>query len=300
MENQENQQIRMAVFKWLDSLLFRYPDYVIPSRVLANDFVYKGERIVLSGQQGIWKPKQLDYPISIKSRIDSHYQDEIISEYRIRYKYKGSNPEDWVNVGLRNCMTYNIPLVYMLEVAMGKYLCQWPVFIVDDDRANLTFLVEAGNQYTEKTTSNLLEEPDEIKRKYATGLMLQRLHQAPFRERVLEAYKEHCAMCKLRHRELLDAAHIISDKEGGRAIVTNGLALCKIHHAAFDQNIIGVTPDYIIKVRNDILQEIDGPMLKHGIQELHNNNLYLPSKKNSQPDKGYLEERYDKFNRAAG
>ena len=247
-----------------------------------------------------WKPKQLDYPISIKSRIDSQYQDEIISDYKIRYKYKGTNPNDWVNVGLRKCMEDNIPLVYMHEVASGKYLCQWPVFIVDDDPASLTFLVEAGNQYAENTTSSVVEEPDEIQRKYATGLMLQRLHQAPFRERVLEAYKEHCAMCRLRHRELLDAAHIISDKEGGKAIVTNGLSLCKIHHAAFDQNIIGVSPDYVIKVRKDVLQEIDGPMLKYGIQELHGKNLFLPYNQKSQPNKEYLEERFSRFIKIAG
>lgn len=35
-----------------------------------------------------------------------------------------------------------------------------------------------------------------------------------------------------------------------------------------DSNIISVTPDYKIEVREDILHETDGPMLWHGIQEL--------------------------------
>jgi len=51
-----------------------------------------------------------------------------------------------------------------------------------------------------------------------------------------------------------------------RVTPINGLALCKLHHAAFDANIIGVTPDLEVTVRLDVLQEIDGPMLQHGLQ----------------------------------
>lgn len=286
----------MAAFEWLNSLLLKYPDSVFPSSVLANDFYLNNERIVLSGQQGIWKPKQMEYPISIKSRIDSIYDDEFISKSKIKYRYKGQNPNDWVNVGLRNCMKFKIPLIYMHEVSRGKYLTQWPVFIVGDDMMNHTFLVEAENKdYEIHTQENLLFESDEITRRYATREMVQRLHQVAFRERVLQAYREHCAICSLRHRELLDAAHIIPDTHGGKASVTNGLSLCKIHHAAFDQNIIGITPDYMIVVREDILAEIDGPMLKYGIQQMDGNKIILPRSVQSQPDKGFLEERYAVF-----
>jgi putative restriction endonuclease len=99
----------------------------------------------------------------------------------------------------------------------------------------------------------------------------------------------------LRHRELLDAAHVIPDAEGGKPIVNNGLSLCKIHLSAFDQNIIGINPDYIIQVREDVLEEIDGPMLKHGIQEMHGNKIILPHSNSKKPDKNYLAQRYEKF-----
>ncbi len=101
MENPSSQKVRVAAFEWLNSLRMKYPDSVFPSRVLANNFHYKNERVVLSGQQGIWKPKQLQFPISIKSRIDSIYNDEFITDSKIKYRYKGKNPNDWVNVGLR-------------------------------------------------------------------------------------------------------------------------------------------------------------------------------------------------------
>ncbi len=50
-------------------------------------------------------------------------------------------------------------------------------------------------------------------------------------------------MCRLKHVDLLDAAHILSDSDGGQPVVTNGLSLCKIHHAAYDRGIVGVRPD---------------------------------------------------------
>lgn len=296
MESPGSKEIRLAVFDWLKSLSFKYPDKVIPSIVLANDCIVKGERIVLSGQQGIWKPKQMQFPISIKSRIDSIYDDEFISDSRIRYRYMGNDPNHWVNKGLRECMNKKIPLIYLHEVARGKYLVQWPVFIVFDDVRNLSFIVEADTKNYSQINNVIADnEVQEIERKYATRQMIQRLHQGTFREQVLEAYREHCAICKLKHRELLDAAHIIPDNLGGKAVVPNGLSLCKIHHAAFDQNIIGITPDYKVHVREDILQEIDGPMLKHGIQEMHGNNLILPRSNSLCPNKDWLQERYEVF-----
>ena len=300
MEGIVSHQIRMASFEWIKSLLPLYPDYVFPSKVLANDFYFKQERIVLTGQQGIWKPKQMQFPISIKSRSDSIYDDEFISDNRIKYKYMGDNPNNWVNVGLRDCMINQIPLIYMHEVARGKYLIQWPVFVVSDDIISLSFIVEAQlKSYIIPENELIIGEPNEIDRRYATRQMIQRLHQATFRELVLNAYKEHCAICALKHRALLDAAHIISDGDIlGRAIVTNGIALCKIHHAAFDSNIIGITPDYLVHVRKDILNEIDGPMLKFGIQQMHGNRLILPTATNARPNRELLEIRYNSFKKA--
>lgn len=61
--------------------------------------------------------------------------------------------------------------------------------------------------------NEIRDSEDEARRKYITSSVRNRLHQRGFRERVLSAYKEQCALCRLRHRELLDAAHIIPDNE---------------------------------------------------------------------------------------
>jgi putative restriction endonuclease len=134
------------------------------------------------------------------------------------------------------------------------------------------------------------------RRAYLTASVKTRLHQRGFRERVLNAYRTSCAFCKLKHRELLDAAHIIPDSEPeGSPIINNGLALCKLHHAALDSLILGVTPDYIIKVRDDILSEEDGPVLQYGLKNLNGARLILPSSKSDWPDRDRLAWRYEQF-----
>jgi putative restriction endonuclease len=82
-------------------------------------------------------------------------------------------------------------------------------------------------------------------------------------------------------------------------VVENGLSLCKIHHAAFDQNLIGVRPDtLVIEVRPDVREDHDGPMLLHGIKEMHGVELHLPAARRAQPDRTRLEERWEEFRHA--
>ena len=120
------------------------------------------------------------------------------------------------------------------------------------------------------------EDRAAIRREYVTAIVRRRVHQQAFRARVIEAYRTHCALCRLRHQELLDAAHITADTEAtGEPVVSNGLSLCKLHHAAFDRHFLTVRPDYTIEVRRSILEETDGPMLIHGLG-LHDRPIYLP------------------------
>lgn len=117
---------------------------------------------------------------------------------------------------------------------------------------------------------------------------------------MLKANRNQCSFCKLHHPELLDAAHIIGDKEPeGEPIVNNGLALCKIHHAAFDKMFVGIRPDdYIIEVREDVRKEEDGPMLLHGLQEMHDRKIILPLRTHDYPNRDLLGMKYDRFRKA--
>jgi putative restriction endonuclease len=122
------------------------------------------------------------------------------------------------------------------------------------------------------------------------------MHQPLFRSRVLRAYESQCAICSLKHPELLDAAHIISDTSPtGLATVENGLALCKIHHASYDRDLMGISPDYTVHINKALLEEVDGPMLKHGLQEMHGRAILLPRRIAERPERDRLALRFEKF-----
>jgi putative restriction endonuclease len=196
------------------------------------------------------------------------------------------------------------PLIYFHGVVPGKYLAVWPVFIVADDPQGLTFKVAVDDlslvDLEQKEETSISEPASNARRIYLTAVVKQRLHQRGFRERVLRAYREHCAFCRLRHLELLDAAHIIPDGEpGGEPTVNNGISLCKFHHAAFDRLLLGVRPDLIIQVRRDILKEKDGPMLIHGLQGLHLKQILVPRSAGLRPNPDLLDRRYQVFRTVA-
>jgi len=138
--------------------------------------------------------------------------------------------------------------------------------------------------------------PLPARRAYAERITRMRLHQPVFRAQVLRAYQQQCSLCHLRHPELLDAAHIRTDAAGGEPVVPNGVSMCKIHHAAFDAGIFGVDPDGVrVEVRADVLSEIDGPMLRHGLQAMHGQRLILPRRAEQHPDGELLGERFAAF-----
>ncbi len=285
-------QIRLKAFEWLEMMVSIHGD-VLERRHLERGFDFHGQRITLLGPRGIWKPQLMDLPISITTTADSPYEDKHADEHFLEYNYRGTDPYHPDNVGLRKIMQQRIPLIYFLSVVPRLYLATWPVYIVGDDIPNLSFRVVLDDAQLVGTDRLSDSAGENYRRSYLTSQVKIRLHQRKFREQVLRAYDIRCTMCNLAHKELLDGAHIIPDKEdAGLPIVQNGLSLCKIHHAAFDNNIIGISPDYVIHVRQDVLEEIDGPMLKHGIQSLNRLEIVLPKNKKYWPDKDRLDFRF--------
>jgi putative restriction endonuclease len=229
------------------------------------------------------------------------YDDRISQDSLLRYRYRGSDPQHPENVGLRLLWQARIPLIYFYGVIPGKYYPVFPAWIVADNPAALEVTVEADDPASSAAIfdgSAVFDAPD--RRRYVTREVEQRLHQHVFRERVVAAYGCRCAICRLKHGELLDAAHIVEDKDPrGVAEVCNGLALCKLHHAAFDGNFLGITPDYVIRLRDDIRQEHDGPMLIYGIQAFHDQKIRTPRQPALRPNRDLLAERFARFTRSA-
>ena len=298
MSTATDAHVRKAAFDWLEEQVQLHGD-VLPRSILAQGFTYEGNRVPLVGPQGIFKPRILDIPLSITTIPSGPYSDGYSPDGLLLYRYRGTDPQHPDNVGLREAMRRKIPLVYFHRVVEGKYLAVWPVFIVGDDPRTLTFKVEVDDaSYVkyEQVGEAIPIPVEEARRSYITATVRQRVHQRSFRERVLQAYREQCALCRLRHEELLDAAHIIPDTEPeGEPIVSNGIALCKLHHAAFDRQLLAVRPDYVIEIRRDILEETDGPMLLHGLKEMHQKKIILPTTPEHRPNPAYLDRRYQRF-----
>ncbi len=213
----------------------------------------------------------------------------------IDYSFMGDNPDAADNRWLRDAMEFQVPIIYFLGTAPGLYQAIAPTFIVGFDadklRANLAFAP------SEATTT---VPRDGVERRYALRTIKQRLHQATFREMVIDAYRGRCAISGLPEPVLLDAAHIMSDidEQYGQPVVNNGIPLSKLHHAAFDAHLIGIDPDFGIHVSQKLLDMRDGPTLE-ALRQFDGSKLILPNREIDRPDRDRLAVRFDLFKSAA-
>lgn len=250
-----------------------------------------GPLAVIATQQGIRNPVSMDATLSVVSVPDGPYNDRAVSGGYFHYSYrKGSLDGD--NKKLRRAFELQVPIILLLRTSPGEYVPIAPVYVVADRMAEREFLL-ALDESVRFLDPNAPEGPQ---RRYAERVVKQRLHQAEFRGRVISAYQTRCTICRLHHGELLDAAHITADAdEAGLPVVSNGLSLCKIHHAAYDKGFLGISPDYQVHIDHALLEEVDGPMLRHGLQDMHGTKLTLPSRRADRPDQDRLQERFVKF-----
>lgn len=290
--------IRLAAQAWLDGQRAHGVEYWT-QRAL-EEFRFAGESIpLMDRQRGIRKPRGMAAALSIRTvyrreGAERPYQDGLGPDRLLRYKWRGDDAGHAENRALRAAMDLQVPLIWFSGFADGLYAAYYPVYLLAEEPADQQFVVALGE---DQRLVDVGHEADPIMRAYVERMTRQRLHQPAFRASVMRAYTTRCAVCSFRHGNLLDAAHITADSNAeGDPVTSNGLALCKIHHGAYDANILGIRPDLTIHVRADVLDEVDGPMLRHGIQEHHNKPLMVtPSAKRDRPDVVRLERRYEAF-----
>jgi putative restriction endonuclease len=283
---------------------------VLPVDVIREPVLVDGEVIApFSLQRGIHKPRQLDAALAVTTtppkRSGAPYDDHFGADGMFRYHYRdpGSATSrsraqaEADNEAVRVALRRSLPIVYWFGVVPGRYRPFYPVYVVADHPETREFsldLTELGARHLDGLAA------DEPSRAYRAQIVRARMHQARFREAVMRAYRSCCAICRLKRTELVEAAHIVGDADGGQPVVTNGMALCKLHHAAFDRHILGVRPDLRIAIREDILAEVDGPMLLHGLQGFHGQQLgVLPSNRRDRPSQEFLERRWEQFRSAS-
>lgn len=281
---------------------------LLTSEDLARGFLFRGERIpLINPQRGIFKPTAMKYALSIKTVVPRKgakiwYDDQKAAHNQIyngdetiAYSFMGTNPDAADNRWLREAMQNRVPLIYFLGAYPGHYHAIIPVTIVGWDAKALQAQVSVG------LPGELSADPQEtaLERRYALRQVKARLHQTLFREAVITAYGGRCALSGLPEASLLDAAHIAADKDElfGQPVVTNGLPLTKLHHAAFDKHLIGIRPDYKVVVSRQLLETQDGPTLE-AMKSLHGAQIRFPRRDKDLPDPARLAIRFEAFEKA--
>ncbi|WP_199738342.1 HNH endonuclease [Corallococcus sp. CA054B] len=306
-----DQAIRLAAFNALQALMERHGE-VLPWGLIHKGFTFRGEKHFFANKsRGIFWPRQMqETALSIKTpkqrgnRVARYNDGEVASDDAFLYRFQGEDVEGRDNRRLVRMQKAEVPLIYFYGVAPGVYRPLWPVYISNVNLEERSFHVmvdepEKVNRFQPNTftaDAKLLS----MERRYATVQAKKRLHQAAFRQHVLKAYQCRCAVCAFPRKELLDGAHILPDRdERGHAEVPNGLALCRLHHGAFDTNLMGIRPDGVIELAPSLLATQDGPTLEHALKGFVGKTLQLPRAKELRPKKLYLEERYERFRKVS-
>jgi putative restriction endonuclease len=278
----EDHALRFAAFREVSRLADVNGD--LTSRDLKAGFRFDSVRIpLINPQRGIFKPTQMQYLLSIRTvypkpgaRIwyddQRHVHRQIYEgDDAVDYAFMGQNAEAAENRWLREAMANAAPFIYFLGIAPGIYRALIPSFVIGWDASTL----KARIAFRAEEEADLGVPQTSAERRYALRQVKQRLHQASFREAVISAYRGRCALSGLREPVLLDAAHIIEDKNEplGQPIVQNGIPLAKTHHAAFDAHLIGIDADFKIHIAKRILQQRDGPTLE-ALKRLHESPIY--------------------------
>ncbi len=282
--------IRTDIFTWLDRKLAE--GHFELTRGELDSYQFEGEKIrLLDISKGIWNPKEFDATLTLMTSVNGPYKDVTGDDGLIHYRFQSRTGGD--NIKVSRARELGVPIVYFQGIRPGVFTAHYPAYVVAEDVAKQSFYI--GLDESLKFFDDPLSMSGDQKR-YAERVVQQRLHQPVFRARVLHACVSTCAVCQLKHPELLDAAHIIEDwKDSGLPAVSNGLALCKLHHAAYDRNLLGISPDYLVRINDALLLEVDGPMLKHGLQEMNNREIFVPIRPTERPSRDGLAQRFAEF-----
>lgn len=292
-----DEALRIACFGRLAILSAEHGGEVPYRGALEHGFVFQGERVpFLSPQKGIFRARAQkgQAALSITTAFKGPY-DDAETEDGVLYAYRAGSIDQADNRALREAFRLRVPLVYFVATRPGWYEPVFPTFIQADDPAARYVLVEKGKMRGDFDEPEPVPIEDPLERRYVNREVRVRVHQRRFRWRVIPAYRHQCAICRLKEVTLLDAVHILGDLEpGGEPAVTNGLSLCSIHHRAFDQDLVGVSPDYDVHVSQRLLEEEDGPMLEL-LKDGQSQRIVLPRAQALRPDREGLAERFDRF-----
>ena len=294
--------VRASCFAALDVLCAQFGDDLPYKGGLDRGFAFRGSRVpFLNYQKGIYRAavQRGAGALSINTSVSQKLYRDAETDLGFQYAYRAGSNDQPDNKALRAAHDLAVPIVYFVGSRPGWYRPLYPCYVTDDDPVEKRVLVSVGRMIGPLDEQEPVLTSDLVERKYAVREAKVRLHQARFRGLVLPAYSDRCAICTLKEIRLLDAAHIVGDSDPeGVAAVVNGVSLCTIHHRAFDQDLVGISPDYRVHVAPRLLDEDDGPMLEL-LKQFHKTPLHVPKQSRSRPDRDRLASRFERFSALA-
>jgi len=298
--------IRLAAFGALRTLT-RELGPVLPWRAIERGFVFNDAAFLFANQtKGIFRPAGMGgAALSIKTtvpRTGPRKYDDIAVDGAFSYALQRRDVGYHDNHILLRAMELGTPLVYLFGIEPGYYRPIWPVYVAAHDAGqhSVSIVAADADEIYEPGTHVADGVMRDIVRRYSTVQAKKRLHQDLFRHLVIGAYEERCSVCRLPRRELLQAAHITPDADArGHPVVSNGLALCGLHHSAYDADLLGIRPDYVIEIASTLLDARDGPTLEHGLKGFAGKRITLPKRLADRPTPSRLESRYESFRKSA-
>jgi len=212
---------------------------------------------VYGGAQGIWVDKARTASPEIGPdgatvailHTGRTYADDL-SEDGVIYHYpKTSRPpaRDAAEIqATKNAMGHRLPIFVVLPGITSQSRRTLKLgWVCDFDDANRQFLILFGEEtlpsYSRAAAPSepfkLTEEPQR-----GASTVMVRVGQQRFRFQVMSQYGHECAICDIRHPELLKAAHICGKSDRGSDDWRNGIPLCATHHDAFGSYLFGIDP----------------------------------------------------------
>ena len=87
------------------------------------------------------------------------------------------------------------------------------------------------------------------------------VRDASFRWNVFEAYDHRCCVCGARYafqeRSAMEAAHIVPRSNRGSDLLQNALCLCPVHHWAFDNGLLTIDDELVIRAASAAISSGD-------------------------------------------
>ncbi len=305
MSDLSNDQIRAAAGLAIQAMIREKGDNVFTWAEIDRGFQVAGKKIHFATKAaGIFKPAEITdkAALSIRQTRPSRvgraipYDDKELSDGVVIYQLQKGGKQSHFNSYLEAAYQKRLPLIFFRGLSDALYEAFYPVFIDD-------FSYQTGESRFVFDKPDLpIENPEgglsEPAIKYSYSIKRNRLHQKAFRERVLMAYGLRCALTNLPLVDLLEAAHIIPDAEGGDASVQNGIAMSTFHHTAFESNLMGIDPDGKIILSETVLGTRDGPMFSYGLLDLKGKTMRFPSYAGHRPNPDFLAEKFEAFIKA--